>query len=444
MPGNPRSAASRLRRYFAFLISTGVEGSTDLNPTYLRWFLGIPLASWVIAVAAVAILLGWSLLDAIPGVVLVVALVNIGSTVRVLDTQGKEVQRLNSLITAAGESPPPIRSVHEVWRARSASWGYLASLIALAFLALIRYIPGWAVVDLFPTGLLPLYELSLLALTVSIIAVLSQYTSRTAAADARVLSGDLRRYSVEVRSSAQRASEQISNDVAALTTRIIEATTQSARETSTVLANLTGAVRELSESSQAQTELVREAHALATAAMDRVSQAGQRQVQALEEMERSRERQSEAEAARLRPRFAIRLRVQGTLIHHVWLDLYDGGSQATGVVATVTGGQTELTVSFGNVSSRMPRSQDLADVTVFPNDGDIDVALVFADIAGRPYRSRQSFHYSRRVSLIGTTAGWRIEPDDWSWTEPHPDIPVLPGLLAEPTAVLPHGPGERP
>ena len=409
------------------LASTGVEGSTDRNPTYLRWFLGIPIASWVIAAAAVAFLLDRNLLGVIPGVVLLGALVNIGFTARVLDAQGKEIQRLNDLCSAAGEMPPPIRSLHEIWRARSASWGYLASLIALGFLALIRYIPNWAVVDLFPTPLLTLYELALLALTVSIIAVLSQYTSRTAAADARVLSGDLRRYSVEVRSSAQRASEQISNDVAALTTRIIEATTQSAQETSAVLTNLTGAVRGLAESSEAQTQLVREAHALATAAMDRVSQVGQRQVRALEDMERARVRDAEAEAVRLRPRFAIRLRVQGTLIHHVWLDLYDGGSQASGVVATVTGGQTDLAANFGNVSSRMPRSQDLADVTFFPNEGDIDVALEYADIAGRPYRSQLRFHFARRVSLIGTTAGWRIQPDDWSWTEPHLDIPALPG-----------------
>lgn len=422
-----RGVASRLRGYFLLLASTGVEGSRDTNPTYLRWFLGIPLASWLVTAVTIGVLMGKGVLDAIPAAILATALVNIGDCVRVLFKQGDDIQRLNTLVSAAAESPPPIRSLHEIWRARSATWGYLASLIALGFLALIRYVPGWAVRDLFPTGLLPLYEISLLALTVAIIAVLSQYTSRTAAADARVLSGDLRRYSLEVRTSAQRASEQISNDVAALTTRIVEATTQSARETSTVLANLTGAVRELAASSQAQTVLVREAHALATAAMDRVSQVGQRQVEALEEIERSRSREAEAEATRLRPRFAIRLRVQGTLIHHLWLDLYDGGSQANGVVATVTGGRADLAVNFGNVSSRLPRSMDLADVAFFPNDGDIDVALEFADIAGRPYRSRQRFHFNRAVSMIGTTAGWRLQPDDWSWTEPTADVPVLPG-----------------
>jgi hypothetical protein len=360
----------------------------------------------------------------VPLLVLGVALLNVAATSRVLGAQSSVLRKLHAELDNPSERPPPIRAIHEAWRARSATWGYLASLIALSFLACIRFLPAWALGDLFPTTLVPLYELSVLSLTVAMIAVLSQYTSRTAAADAQATSRILRALSTDIASHSERSASQLSSDLSALSSRLAEALSQTSRETNTVLAELTNSIRDLAFAAAAQAEVVRRAEEVTAGAIATATRATEEHANSIRDLERARSAELAAEAERLRPRIAVRMRVEGTFIHHVWLDLYDGASQAVGTLVGVRGGMSDLTLPLGNLPTRLPRPLDLGDVTNFPTDGVIEVSLLYSDLAGRQYRARQSFHFRRFVSGLGTTAGWDVAPADWIWIGSTLDVPI--------------------
>jgi len=405
---------------------TGVEISTEAGPKYLRWFFGLPLLSWAIGIAAIVVAVSRSELQLVPAVVLVECVLNSAATVRVLVAQAGHLRILTAQFASDGDRPPPISSVHEGWRARSACWAYLASLLALFFLALIRFLPTWAVSDLFPMSLVPLYELALLALTVTIIAVLSQYTARAASADAKLLSGEFRRYSGQVARASLDASSRLSDDLSVLTGRLVEATTKNAQDTSEALRELARSVGLLAEATSAQNEVVRGAIDRVEGILVETKGASERNAEAVRRSEERAVLAAAEEVRRLRPRVAVRLRVQGTLIHHVWLDLYDGTSPAVGVVAEVTGGKARLSISLGNLGSRVPRQQDLEDIKFFPYSGEIRINLQYSDTAGRPYRGSVSFRFSRSEGLFGVTSGWEFIPDAWQWVEAGEDLPRLP------------------
>lgn len=416
-----------MREVWALLTSTGVEGSTELNPRYLRWFVGLPFLSWTIGIVVIAYALIRFELALIPAVVLVECVINGAATVRVLVVQRGHLHSLTGQLAGAGDAPPPISSVHEAWRARSACWAYLASLIALFFLALIRYLPPWVVQDLFPTALVPLYELALLALTVSIIAILSQYTSRTASADAKLISGEFRRYASQVAQATSTASNRLSDDLSALTGRLIEATASTAQDTNDALRELATSVRELATATSAQNEVVRGALGRVEEILVEARGAAEDNAEATRQAEQRAIAAATDEVRRLRPRIAVRLRVQGSLIHHVWLDLFNGASPAVGVVAEVAGGSSLLLVSLGNLGSRIPRAQELEDIKFFPRSAQLTIALQYADTAGRPYRGEVGVGFSRSEGLFGVTNGWGFTPNEWQWVEAVEDLPALSG-----------------
>lgn len=441
----PTGLGGVLARFWGLLKSTGVEAGPGREPQFLSWFFGIPLVSWFITVLIVAGLVWNSAEFAVPGLILGVALLNVVATSRVLFVQGRALDKLLARSENQSDEPPPIQTIHDAWRARSATWGYLAGLVALSFLAVIRFLPSWALGDLFPTPLVPLYEIAVLALTVAMIAVLSQYTSRTAAADARATSRDLRRLSSEIRSQSERTSAQLSADLGALTTRLSESMAQTSRETNTVLAELTNSVRGLAASAAAQTEALQQAQAATEEALQRAAAASEAHTDAVLDLARRRDDEQAAEVERLRPSVAIRMRVEGILIHHVWLDLYDRVSQAVGVVVSVQSEGTSRSFPIGNLSTRIPRALDIGDITTFPLDGTILVALQFSDLAGRQYRGRRGFHFTRTLSVVGTTAGWHVDPPDWAVAESRIDIPVEPNVPAlGGTTALRSGPVGRP
>jgi hypothetical protein len=418
------SVRNSLTQVWHLVSRTGLERAEGREPRYLTWFFGTPLVSWTIATVIVGTFVGSSVYSAVPLLVLGVAILNVGATCRVLFLQGGALRSLLAALEDQSEQPPAISSVHEAWRARSATWGYLASLITLTFLASIRFLPSWALGDLFPPDLLPLYSLAVLALTVTMIAVLSQYTSRTAAADARATSRDLRRLSSELMQLSERTSAQLSSDLSGLTTRLTESLAQTTRETNAVLAELTNSVRELATSAAAQANAMRAAQAATEAVISSTQRASQEHADALRNLERARAEELAMEAARLRPRVALRLRVQGVILHHIRLDLYDAASQAVGVVVEVRGGLNDLVFNIGSLPARVPRAVDLGDVGRFPDAGRISITLQYSDLAGRQYLARQSYDFVRSRSIIGTTAGWNVNPTGWVWAEAHLDIPV--------------------
>lgn len=411
-------------RVWRLLKGTGVEAPAGREPQFIVWFLGVPLISWFLAGCVVMGLLFAHAESVVAPLVLGVTSLNIAVTCRVLYTQGELLRRLQAELEAAADAPPPIRAVHEAWRARSAAWGYLASLVTLTFLSAIRFIPSWAFADLFPTNLVPLYELAVLALTVTMIAVLSHYTSRTAAADARATTRELRKLTTGIVAQAQATSAQLTIDLGGLTARLSESLAQTTRETNTVLAGLTDSIRDLAASAAAQTEIVERAQAATEDALGRAATASEGHADALRQLERNRADETAAEVERLRPRIALRIRVAGVLFHHVWLDLYDAASQAVGVVAEIRGGTSEVTLNIGNLPSRLPRAVDIGDVTNFPTDGVLHVMLIYSDLAGRQYRARHAFQFVRYLTAINTTAGWDVTPSGWARAESVLDIPA--------------------
>jgi hypothetical protein len=424
------------RKFWGLLKRTGVEAAPGRDPQFLSWFFGVPLVSWFVTALSVAGLVWKADEAAVPVLILGVAILNVAATSRVLFVQGETLNTLLAQLGNQSDEPPPIGTIHDAWRARSATWGYLAGLIALSFLAGVRFLPSWALGDLFPPALLPLYEIVVLALTVAMIAVLSQYTSRTAAADARATSRDLRRLSSEIMTQSERTAAQLTADLGALTTRLSESLAQTSRETNTVLAELTNSVRDLAVSAAAQTELVRNAQAATEEALRRAAAASETQADAVHDLARRRAEELSAEVDRLRPIVSLRMRVEGVLFHHIWLDLYDSASQAVGVVVGVQSGVIARAFPIGNLSTRIPRPLDLGDVTQFPLDGIINVTLQFSDLAGRQYRGRRDFHFTRELSILRTTTGWQVDPPGWTLVDSQLDIPVeanVPALGRGPT-----------
>lgn len=427
IPREPTTLTTKLRAsprvFWRIVIRTGTEGPTESNPTYLNWIVGFPLVFWGSAVVAFLLAAYYRVLGLFPAILALAALANMVATARILLVQVKSLSELNRRLESPDGGPPPIKSGHEIWRARTAAWGYEAVLAGLLFLALIRGLPTWALSDLFPPALLTLYEFTLLGLTVSIIAILSQYTSRTASVDARALSSELRAYTNTVSSSAREASQRISDDISVFTGRIIEATTASAKETNTALTSLAGAVRELASSASAQNELIKSALEKTEAAAAAARHAIAEHTASAQAAESARKEEQLEEILRLRPKLSLRFGVEGMILHRIRLDLYDEGSPARGVTAEVSSSRNVFQLAFGDLPSRVVRSIDIGDIKSFDLSDTLRIKVRFLDLGGRPYVASAELEFSRSEGFLGRTTGWLFVPSNWVALVASEDLP---------------------
>ena len=372
---------------------------------------------WAIplAVGALLVLVGLSVTDWLDGgrlsadttldILVIGGITSIAWSLLVVLTQSEAATEL-------GADSIDLRGRHRFWRARTVAWDLLAVSGAGTGLAvLLRLGPN----HVLPLSDVPLVELSVLVLTVALLATFSRYAAMCFSTDAKGLAQKLEeiaRLDAAARTSDRdqlRLSFKEQTDrIVAKSDEQIAATTAGLSEISTRLQNVANAI----ENQLRISEEAKQAAEKATRAQEETLA----QIRETEEYRRAEGlRVARERRDRIAPSIQVKLHYEGTVFHNLFVDVRNNGFDGRGLRVNITA-QTGGVWTFtdAGIASKTSKSFLVQGLGDLPISTSFTIGAEVSDVDGEVRAFRFGpIGYVRQTGFLGRTKGVLFNPPGW-------------------------------
>jgi hypothetical protein len=393
-PPDPRSA---------FVLRPGGIGrSTDL------WFVVPPAVGWTV-VLIVSVLVH-ELTRVLPtrDVFETLALAATLSVIWILNVL--RTQKLSD--TTERDGSPNFDLRHDFWLARMIALSLLSAFVGAAvFLSLVVYALD---LNVSISEIALLSDVIVLVVTVAIVGAYTRYTAMAFRTDSLSILTTLETASRLDRESQRSQSESLLSTFAGQTDRIIAEVQAMNRATVSGLDNVAEGLKTVASALEAHAEIAAAARLAAEAGVVAQREAIQQIARAEVARREDASRAANLRRSQIMPNLAAQLRVQGTLLHTIVVDIFNGGFSAMRLNVTVraASGWSRL-YRRPEIASNSPTSFTLGDVAEFPQDTEFEVSVEISDVDGNVYVGATPFHYSRATGFLGFTRSITLEPTGW-------------------------------
>ncbi len=297
------------------------------------------------------------------------------------------------------------------WRARTIAWGLFA--IGTTSAGLLVFI--WAgLSSSVPPSDLPFVELAVLVMTIVLLAIFARYNSMTFRTDGDRLIQHLEETSRIETASRLAETSRLIDAFGAQTDRLVAKIETQSLSMSQGLSELAVRLQNIADAIQTQSRIAVEAREASqqAAALQRqaiVDSANREAARIAAERQAAQDR-----IERIRPDIRIQMRGQGTLFHHLYVDVFNSGMDGVGLrVNALTPRGTGGEFVEPGIRSNTPRTFDLGDVGGFQDVERFAVTILIADVDGNPYQCSQQIDYHRETGIFGRTTEMQFNPTGW-------------------------------
>jgi len=296
-------------------------------------------------------------------------------------------------------------------------WLVSAGLLAgLAFLGIVLVL---VLVSAGPEVFVPVVEIGLLAVTIGFLALFTRYTARSFSIDVSQLGETYREASDRATRSYVASTQDLTQAYEQSTSRLLAKMDEQGERQAKILAGLTEVLSKVLEAMERQVQLAKQTQELEQKIVelrDEEKRAGEAREAQREE---ARVRREEDERLRMLPRLGLRLVVEGVLIHHVKVRVWNRGMSGQNLeVEVAPEGESPRVHPGRSIGAQDIIAFDFGDVTGFPHRTRMSVACRVADAVGRRYRYDTRFEYTRQTGWFDVTTGWVISPAEFIFPEP--------------------------
>ncbi len=347
------------------------------------WFVVPPVVAWCILVAAFALderfYPGEMTATSMFAILLIASLGTASWGSLVVKTQTEDDTR-NS------EGKYEHQSRHRFWQARTAAW----SLVGIGVVSSGLVLTIWSGLPVFvPSADVPFVELSVLVLTVALLAMFSRYTSMTSRADSDAMME-------EQHSDTERMRESFQSE----TSRLLDRNSEHWREEIQSLASAVGALNSVVA---LQRDTLRVSDGLL--ALER-----QRDLLSQE--------QDRLHKQRIRPSVAILSVIDhpGPIQKRIGVRLFNQGEDGRRVVLSFRYGSGP-----GDVRTRVePRivaystkEFDFGNIDEWPDSFNVSITVQLSDVDGNRFECSSTFTYERNRGVLGSDP--TFDPSSWQY-----------------------------
>lgn len=332
--------------------------------------------------------------------------------------------------TESGPETIDVRGRHAYWRARTVAWDLTALGIAGTGLVLLLLAGPNRVL---PSVDVPLVELAVLTLTLALLATFSRYAAMAFSTDAKGVVQELEQVATAEATSRESQREELKVTIHQEIERLISKVSEQITATQTGLSQITVALQGVASAIEQQTRVGegarRAAEAAAQASDQRLVELRAAEAQRLEAVRLA----AEARRRRISPALEVAVRLQGTVLHSVWIDVRNRGFDGRGLELRVhfsTGGVVRFRAA--GLASMTETTFSLGDVGRIPLVVDLRIEGSISDVDGeRRGFEATPIRYGRRTGLFGVTRAIGVHPAGWI---PAPEVQHVPVALNAPSA----------
>jgi hypothetical protein len=308
-----------------------------------------------------------------------------------------------------GQIDPVAR--HEFWRARTIAWDLL-TVSALGALLTGFLIAGPSTI--LPSGDVPLVELTVLVATVLLLATFSRYAAMAFNTDAARMIQKLDELSTRESEARTRDTDRVTRLFTEQTDRIVAKADAQIEATATGFSAAVSRLDRVAEALEDLTKVERDSKSATEAAAEAQRRGVEDQRRLAVERKADETRRAEERALLIRPEIWVRLRAQGLIRHHLFVDVSNQGFDAVGLDVGVFVGQARHNFTETRLAAKNTRSFDLGDVTQLPQMVEIAVVVILRDVDGYPHKyGAGPFNYAREANWLNWTKSLSINPGGW-------------------------------